>query len=261
MVSEPVADVVGVTSIDEDWDLLEDSWHDTEVWLHPVTGEQEVAVDVEVATIVLRNFNAELLHDGLLVEVVADPTESRVAKVAAILALAANIVDVLTSLLVWPNKRIVAVDTSWDARPDALGVVAVLDQLLAARKGVLHRLALAFVKNSWPSTVTTGHWLVVLVLCKTVSQTVTDQDRLEIDIALLVRQDLGGEDWNVVSSVGLSSNVEVLLSILGELLEEECHKRINILSSCDSVANSAARVRVSNVDWLIEEDDRGVCVP
>ena len=53
-----------------------------------------------------------------------------------------------------------------------------------------------------------------------VGQAVADQDRLEVDVAVLVGEDLRGEDGNVVTSIRLASNVEVLLGILRELLEE-----------------------------------------
>ena len=67
LVTEPVADEVSITSVDENWDLLENAWNKTVEWLHPLLGrltnayeetgrfsriftyialEQEVAVDV-----------------------------------------------------------------------------------------------------------------------------------------------------------------------------------------------------------------------
>jgi hypothetical protein len=63
--------------------------------LHPVALEEEVSVDVEVAAVIAADFNAELFLNISLVQVLADVTESGVAKVAAILALAADIIDIL----------------------------------------------------------------------------------------------------------------------------------------------------------------------
>lgn len=82
LVAEPVADEISITGVDEDWDLFEDSWYETVEWLHPVTLEEEVAVDVEVAAVVAANFDAELLLDICLVQEFADPAKSGVAEVA-----------------------------------------------------------------------------------------------------------------------------------------------------------------------------------
>lgn len=59
LVSEPVADEISITGVDQDWDLLENAWNNTVERLHPITLEQEVAVDVEVAAVIAANFNAE----------------------------------------------------------------------------------------------------------------------------------------------------------------------------------------------------------
>jgi hypothetical protein len=95
LVSEPVADKVGVTSVNENWDLLKDSWYETVEWLHPVTLEEEVAVDIKVAAVIIADFNTKLLLDICLVQVLADPAKSRVAEVVRILALATDVVNVL----------------------------------------------------------------------------------------------------------------------------------------------------------------------
>jgi hypothetical protein len=56
-------------------------------------------------------------------------------------------------------------------------------------------------------------------------------------------------------------DVEVLLGVLGELLEEECQQGVDVLAGGCGVADRASAVRVANVDGLIEEDDGGVGVP
>ena len=60
---------------------------------------------------------------------------------------------------------------------------------------------------------------------------------LEVDVAFLVRQDLSSKDGDVVASVRLASNVEVLLCVLRELLEEEREQSVNILASSNGVAD------------------------
>ena len=90
--------------------------------------------------------------------------------------------------MVGTNESIVAVDTRGDTRPDTFAIVTVLDQTLAAGKCVIHRLAFAFVKNSRVSTLATSHRSVVLILSVSISETIPDQDRLQVDVALLVRE-------------------------------------------------------------------------
>lgn len=74
-------------------------------------------------------------------------------------------------------------------------------------------------------------------------------------------KNLRSENGDVVTGVRLASNVEVLLSVLRELLEEQGQKSIDVLASGDSVADSAATVGVADVDWLVQENHRGIGVP
>jgi len=259
-VAEPVADEVGVTSVDQDGDLLEDTGDKAVEGLHPVTLEEEVAVDVHVAGVVLADLCTESLHDIGAVQILLDPLKLVVAEIAA-RALGADIVRVLTSALVRTDHGVVAVNAGGHARPNALAVVARLDELLAARERVVHSLALLLIEHSGPATITAGHWAVVLVLSKAVGQTVADQDRLEVDIALLVRQNLRSEDGDVVTSVALAGDVEVLLGVLRELLEEEGEESIDVLAGSNGVADSVAGVRVADVHGLVEEDDASIGVP
>jgi len=199
LVAEPIADVISITSVDKDWNLLEDTRNDAVVGLHPVTLEKEVAVDVKVARVVGRDLSADGLHDLLLVEVARDPVNLVVAELV-VTAWPADIVDVLACALVGTDHGVVAVDGGGHTRPDRLRLVAVLDQAGATWVGVVHGLAGALVKNGWPATLTASHWAVVLVLGETIGQTVANEDRLEVDVALLVRQNFGSEDGDVVAS-------------------------------------------------------------
>ena len=200
-VTEPVADEVGVTSVDKHWNLFEDAWDQAVEGLHPITLEQEVTVDVKVARVVRRDLDTKFGLYLLLVEEFRDPSERRVAQVRAIFALAAHVVDVLSSALVGAHHRVVTVDAGRDAGPDTLALVAAFNQRLAACKGVVHSLALAFLENSWPAAITTGHGPVVLVLGQSISQAIADEHRLQVDVALLVRENLGGENWDVVAGI------------------------------------------------------------
>lgn len=95
LVSEPVADEISITSIDQDWDLLEDAWDQSVERLHPVTLEEEVSVDIKVAAVITADFNTELLLNICLVQKFANPSKSRVAQVAAVFTLSTNIIYVL----------------------------------------------------------------------------------------------------------------------------------------------------------------------
>merc|ERR1711977_26654 len=76
LVTEPVADEISITSVDQDWDLLKNAWYETVEWLHPVTLEKEVSVDIEVAAVIAADLNAKLLLNIGLVQELADPAES-----------------------------------------------------------------------------------------------------------------------------------------------------------------------------------------
>lgn len=98
LVSEPVADKVSITGVDQYWDLLQDAWDNTVEWLHPITLEQEVTVDIEVARIIAADFDTKLGLNFTLVQELADPSKCRVAEVVGVLALTTDIIDVLSSL-------------------------------------------------------------------------------------------------------------------------------------------------------------------
>lgn len=205
--------------------------------LHPITVEQEVAVDVEVAAIVAIDcLYAKGLHNVLLVQVLVDGGKARVAK-AASFAVNANIVRVTARLLVGADHLVVAVDGSRNAAQPALALVAACNHGLASGQGVVHALALALVKNSIVTTITTGHGAVVGVLRVRISQAIADEDGLQVDVAVLVGQNFGGEDGDVVASIRLASNVEVLLGVLRELLEEQGQERIDVLAGSTGVAD------------------------
>ena len=241
LVAEPVADVIGVTSVDENGNLLEETRNDAVVGLHPVALEKEVAVDVEVAAVVRADLDAEGLHDFGPVEVLADPIDLIVAKLV-VSAGTANVVNILAGALVGSDHGIVAVNGGGDTAPDRLRVVAVLDEAGATRVSVVHSLALALVEDSGPASLSAGHGAVVLVLGETVGQAITDENGLEVDVALLVGEDLRGKNRDVVTSIRFTRNVEALLGIFGELLEEEGEQGVNILASSDRVADGTAAV-------------------
>ncbi|KAJ6261277.1 Dihydroxyacetone kinase [Drechslerella dactyloides] len=261
MVAEPVADKVRVAGINQHGDLLEQIRHEAMVRLHPITREEEVAVDVEVAGIVLGHLRAEGVDYALLVQVAGDPAEVRVAQVRGILARAADIVHVRARALVRSHHRVVAVDGRGHAAPHALAVVAVGDEVRAARVCVLHVLAFRVVQHGGVSALAAGHRLVVFVLREAIGEAVADQYRFQIDVALLVGEDLVGKDGDVVARVGFTRDVEGLGGVFGELLEEEREERVDVFTGRDGVGDGGAGVGVADVDGLVEEDDGGVVVP
>lgn len=261
LVAEPVADEIGIAGVDKDGDLLKDTRHQAVEGLHPVAVEEEVAVDVEVARFIAIGLGTQRITDALLVEVVGHVAHAGVAQVGLVLTLAANVVRVLASLLVGSKDGVVAVNGGRDTDPGTLTVVAGLDHGLAAGQGVVHGPAGTFVQDGRVATITAGHGAVVVVLGQAVSQTIANQHRLEVDVALLVGEDLRGESRDVVASVGLASNVEVLLGVLRELLEEQRQQSVDILARSHSVADGRATVGVAHVDGLVQEDHRGIGVP
>lgn len=84
LVTKPVADEVSITSIDQHWNLLQDLGHEAVEGLHPIALEQEVSVNIEIATVVAGNFGTKLGHDALLVQVFGHIVEGNVAEVASL---------------------------------------------------------------------------------------------------------------------------------------------------------------------------------
>lgn len=260
LVAQPVADKVRVAGVDQDRDLLEQARHEPVVRLHPVAVEEEVAVDVKVARIEAVDLGARGLDDLRLVKVLRDVAQARVAQIAA-LALFPHVVHVLAGALVGTQQGVVAVDRGRDADPGGLGAVAALDHGLAARQSVVHEAAGRLVQNSGPATITAGHRSEIGVLGKRIGQTVANQNRLEVDVSLLVREDLRSKHRHVMSAIRFSRNMEVLMCVLGELLEEEREKGVDILARSHGVANRGVAVRIPNINRLVQEDDRGIGVP
>lgn len=261
LVAQPVADEVGVTGVDQHRDLLQKAGDHAEVRLHPVTVELEVTVDVEVARVIAVDLGANRFANLALAQVFTGVAHGAVAEVARVLTVATDIVGIPASALVRSDEGVVTVDGSRNAQEDALGAVAPLDHGLAAGQSIVHGPALRLIQDSWVATITTGHGAVVFILRETVGETVTDQDRLEVDVPLLVGQDFGGEDRNVVASVRLSGNMEVLLRILGELLEEEGEQGVDVLASSNRVTDGRATVGVTDVNGLVKENDGSIGVP
>lgn len=132
--------------------------------LHPVTRQQEIAIDIEIATIIPIRLRSQRFNYFRLVQVLCDPVKLLVAKASAISALDANIVGVLSSALVGTYDGVVAVDACGDAGPDAARVVTTFDKGFAARQSVVHALAFAFREHARPAAVAAGHGAVVVVL-------------------------------------------------------------------------------------------------
>ena len=261
LVAQPVADEVGITSVDQDGDLFQKAGHQTVVRFHPVTVEHEVAVNVKVARLIAVNFSTHCLAGLSLVQIFTDVAHALVTQVARVLTLATDIIGIQSSALVRANEGVVAINRRGNTKPRTFCVVARLDHRLATRQRVVHGLAGRLIQDSRVTTFATGHGAIVLVLSQWIGNTVADQDGLEVDVTLLVRQNLGGKNRNVMSSVRLSRDMEVLLRILRELLEEEGEQSINVLASSDRVTDGGATVGVSDIDRLVEENNRGVRVP
>lgn len=62
-------------------------------------------------------------------------------------------------------------------------------------------------------------------------------------------------------SIGLASNVEVLVRILWELFEEQSEEGIDVFASSYRVANTAATVGIADINRLVQEYDRCVRIP
>jgi hypothetical protein len=136
-----------------------------------------------------------------------------------------------------------------------------LNHGLAATESIVHGSASALVKNSRVATITASHGAVVFVLSEAIGKTVSDQDRLQVDVALLVGEDLRSKRRNVVTGIGFTSDVEILGGVFGELLEEKSKESIDILCSSARLTDGVTTVGETDIDGLVKEDHRGVGVP
>ena len=259
-VAQPVADEISITSVDQDRNLVENVGDKSVERLHPIAREEEVSVDVRVATIIAVDLRSQSLHDFWLVQVLVDPSKLGVAQIP-ILARHTHIVWVLASLLVRRKNGVVAVDGCRNTGPNTAAIITALNQRQAARQGVVHGLASALVHDGWPATISTRHGSVIFILGKTVGKSIANHDGFEIDIGLLMPLYFSSEYWNVMSSVRFACNVEILMGILWKLLEEQGQESIDVLACSDCVADRASAVREPSVDRLIEEDDGRIRIP
>lgn len=251
LVAEPVADEVGITGVDENWDLLEHAGDETMVWLHPVTMEEEITVNAAVAALVGLNFDTKGLHDRLLVEPLGDGVKLGVAERCHVLTLGADVIGVHAGLLVRSEDGAVAVHGGGDTDPGGLGAVAGLDQGKTTLERVVHGAASTLVQNSRVASLAAGHRAVLRILGQGVGQSVADEGGLEVDVSVLVGENLSSKDWDVVSGIGFTGDVEVLGGIFGELLEKQGQKGVDVLSGSNGVGNGRAAVGEANVDWLV----------
>lgn len=169
-------------------------------WHHPVAGQQEIPVNVKVAAFIAVHLCTKSVHNFWLIEPFADPTNLLVAK-RVLAAGNTYIIRILSSPLIWADDSVVAVDSGGNAGPNTFTVVATLYERLAARKRIIHRLALALINDSWPATFAASHWSIIFILCQAICETVPNQDRFQIDVPFLVAHDLGGEDRDIVPCI------------------------------------------------------------
>lgn len=263
-VTQPVADEILVTGINQDGQILiQKVRHGCVVGLHPVPCKQEVSVDVEITGFVVVDFCTDGFLYIVLVQVVVDILQSWVAQIAAFTFLS-DVVNVFTGTLVRSQLGVVTVDGGWNTRPDGLRVVARLDQAQTTLQRVLHGGTLFGGQDGRFATFTASHWLVVIVLGQGVGEPITNHDRGQVKVSVLVGQNLRGEHRDVMASVGLPSDVEVLtlVDVFRELVKKQLQEVVDVLTCSDGVGNTfGPRVGEPDVDRLVKEDHRGVAVP
>ena len=71
-------------------------------------------------------------------------------------------------------------------------------------------------------------------------------------------QDFGCQDWNVMPSIRLASDMKVLMSVLGKLLEKQGEESVNVFAGGNGIADRATAIRKASVDRLVQEDDGGI---
>ena len=106
-----------------------------------------------------------------------------------------------------------------------------------------------------------------------VGESICKDDRCKVDLdqtgdggqpklfVLLVEN--GGCIWSVRSTVTFRCHMEGSLGVFWETREEQLEKGIHILSGCGATVDlgTIVRVRVPDVDGLVEEEDIAVRIP
>lgn len=256
LVSEPVANPIGITSVDQNGDLSQNTGNLPVDGLHPVTSVLEVLVNTTIAVLETTvKLGTKSILDALLAKVLVGITGN-------LGGIVTDVVDAAAGALVRAEDGVVTVAKGSLARGGAATIVASLNLLLAARHSVRHGLASARAHDSGVATFTAGHGSVVGVLGVGVGETVTDKDTLQVDLASGVGEDLRGGAGDVVSGVGFARNVERLGRVFRVLGEEQAQKRVEVLGGDSAGANSVSTsVGETGSDGLVDEDDRSVSVP
>ena len=76
-----------------------------------------------------------------------------------------------------------------------------------------------------------------------------------------MRENLRREHGQVMTAVRLPGDMKILRGVFRELLEEKGEESIDVSTSGGRGGDGTAAVRETNVDGLVQKDDRGVRVP
>lgn len=112
LVSFPVANIVSVSSVDQHANSgLEQRGEVSNIWLHPVSSEEELEIDVHLTGLVFLVDSKGLLSVGLVEESVNVLDNVIAERVLLGVALHADIIDIAPSLLERLDHDIVAIDS------------------------------------------------------------------------------------------------------------------------------------------------------
>lgn len=262
VVTQPVANNVLVTLVQQDRNVLvQQLGHVLLEWSHFVTVENEVSED----SVVTAGENISLGSNGLLdkleVQVLVNVVLLDIT-IAAVRAVLADVVWVQAGLAVRAKKSLFTVQVGWNTSQGVLSGVACLGQNSAKWVVPVHLLTLFGGQNWLVATLTAHHGSVVLKLDQGIGDTVTNQNRGQFERTVGVVDNLRSECGDVVASVRFTSNVELVLDELRELLEEELQEDEHILGgSSGGVDLVTLSVGVADADWLVQENHRSVVVP
>lgn len=110
-----------------------------------------------------------------------------------------------------------------------------------------------------------GEGVVLWVLEVWVDETVSNGKTLEskFKVSLVLKNEVVGDGWDIVSGVALTSDVEVSTLELWVLLEESFHELGHVVSDFFfvSVQVSGSSVRKSSSNWLVNVDHVSPLIP
>jgi len=262
LVAHVVADEVVVSGVDENGHVSLQKCGDVRVEVvHPVRGEESVDLEVAISVPNVRSNTNRLsrrLSSNELVNIAEVVAEWRNC------ARDSNVIEIDASGLNWTDESVIAFGLGIRALVVVVSLVALGDLLNARSSGIDH-LVENTIADELLDGVVLGVVSIVEVLNLWVSESVSDSNTVEVDwdggVLLVLLVDVVADSGNVVPTVRFTSDVELLLLVLGVEFEPGLKEGVHVSSDLSLVGIEWRSIRVSSLNRLVNPHDIGLSVP